>query len=51
MGHTYDDESDFERFELKDIVKDEESDVVLSYENVLRRFDFFYFRFFSLVCV
>ena len=36
MGHTNDKESDFEGFELKDIVKDEESDVDLNNENILR---------------
>ena len=35
MGHTYDKESDFEGFELKDIVKDEESGVDLNNEKSL----------------
>ena len=43
MGHTNDEESDFEGFELKDIVKDEESDVDLSNDNILCQFDFFLF--------
>ena len=47
MGHTNDKKSDFEGFELKDVVKDEESDVDLSNENILRQFDFFLFLFFS----
>ena len=51
MGHTNDEESDFEGFELKDIVKDEESGVDLNNENILCQFDFFLFWFFSLVCV
>ena len=42
MGHTNNEESDFEGFELKDIVKDEESGVDLSNENILRQFDFFF---------
>ena len=42
MGHTNNEESDFEGFELKDIVKDEESDVNLNNENILRQFDFFF---------
>ena len=46
MGHTNDKESDFEGFKLKDIVKDEESDVDLSNENILHQFNFFYFDFF-----
>ena len=41
MGHTNNEESDFEGFELKDIVKDEESDVDLNNENILCQFDFF----------
>ena len=44
MGHSNDEESDFEGFELKDIVKDEKSDVDFRNENVLCQFDFF-FRF------
>ena len=52
MGHTNDEESDFAGFELKDIVKDEESDVDLKNENILRQFDFFFSIFdFSLLCV
>ena len=51
MGHTNDEESDLEGFKLKDIVKDEESDVDLNNENILCQFDFFYVDFFSLVCV
>ena len=39
MAHTNDVESDFEGFKLKDIVKNEESDVDLSNEDVL---DFFF---------
>ena len=47
MGHTNDEESDFEGFELKDIVKDEESGVDLNNENILCQFDFFFdFDFF-----
>ena len=42
MGHFNNEESDFEGFRLKDIVKDEESDVDLSNENILRQFDFFF---------
>ena len=46
MGHTNDEESDFEGFELKDIVKDE-SGVDLNNENILCQFDFFFdFDFF-----
>ena len=53
MGHTYNKESDFEGFELKDIVKDEESDVDLNNENILRQFDFLFFfiLIFSSACV
>ena len=54
MGHINDEESDSEGFELKDIVKDEESDVDLNNESILRQFDFFFFfsiLIFSLVCV
>ena len=40
MGHTNDEESDFEGFELKNIVKDEESDVGRWSENILCQFDF-----------
>ena len=47
MGHTNDEESDSEGFELKDIVKDEESGVDLNNENILCQFDFvFDFNFF-----
>ena len=50
MGHTNDEESDSEGFELKDIVKDEESRVDLNNENILCQFDFFFILifFFSL---
>ena len=43
MDHANDEECDFEGFELKDIVKDEESDVDLNNENILRQFDFLNF--------
>ena len=47
MGHTNDEESDFEGYKLKDIVTDEESGVDLNNENILCQFDFFfYFDFF-----
>ena len=48
MGHTSDEESDFEGFELKDTVKDEESGVDLNNENILCHFDFFFFCDFFL---
>ena len=41
MGHTNDEESDFEGYKLKDIVTDEESGVDLNNENILCQFDFF----------
>ena len=50
IGHTNDEECDFEGFKLKNVVKDEESDVDLWSENILRQFDFFVLIF-SLFCV
>ena len=50
MGHTNDEESDFEGFELKGIVKDEESDV--DNENILSQFDSFsILMFFFSLCL
>ena len=47
MGHTNDEESDFEGFELKDIVKNKVSGVDLNNENILCQFDIFFdFDFF-----
>ena len=52
MGHTSDEESDFEGFELKDTVKDEESGVDLNNENILCHFDFcFVLIFFFSLCL
>ena len=44
MGCTNDEESDFEGFELKDIVKDEDANVNLN-DDILHQFDFFFFFF------
>ena len=51
MGHTNDEERDFEGFEFNYILKDEESDVNLNNESVLRQFDFFFNFLFFLYCV
>ena len=45
MGHTNNEESDFEGFEWKDIVKDEESDADLNNEDLLHQFQFFFLSF------